>query len=62
MSKKVYVRGYEKPTTGQHVRPYVREDTRTKRPVEKEAPEEGQKPSFLSDGFEEEPEDSDKGE
>ncbi len=60
MSKKVYVNGYTKPTTGQQVRSYVREDTRAKKPTEKELPEEGQKPSFLSDGFEEEQEDAEK--
>lgn len=54
MAKKVYVPPYEKPTTGQRVKGYVRTDPRDKKEIPKELPQEGEKPSFLSEGIEEE--------
>ena len=54
MAKKVRVNPYTKPTTGQNVRGYVREDPRASgKGAPHELPPEDDKPSFLSDGTEE---------
>jgi len=48
------VNPYTKPTTGQNVRGYVREDPRASgKGAPHELPPEDDKPSFLSDGIEE---------
>jgi hypothetical protein len=53
MAKKVRVNAYTKPSTGQNVRGYVREDPRaSSKGAPHELPPENDKPSFLSDGIE----------
>ena len=57
MAKKVRVNAYTKPTTGQNVRGYVREDPRASgKGAPHELPPEDDKPSFLSGGIEEDKE------
>jgi len=55
MGKKVHVDSYSR-TDGTHVRSYTRYDPRSKHFATRELPPEDDKPSFLSDGIEEEEE------
>jgi len=55
MGKRVHVDSYSR-TDGTHVRSYTRYDPRNKHFATRELPPEDDKPSFLSDGIEEESE------
>jgi len=55
MGKRVHVDSYSRKD-GTHVRAYTRYDPRTKHFATRELPPEDDKPSFLSDGIEEEEE------
>jgi len=56
VGKKVHVDSYHR-SDGTSVKSYERYDPRAKKFTDREMPEEGQKPSFLSDRMEEEGED-----